>query len=90
MKGIGTVASRLEERRFPLLNHEHLRVGDRVVVGVRENALVKASLLAYALPLLTLLVAGGVAQGMAGSDVITMLAMTLGLAIGVVAARKIM
>jgi sigma-E factor negative regulatory protein RseC len=35
-KGIGTLASRLEKRRFQISNREGLAVGDRVVVGVRE------------------------------------------------------
>ena len=41
-KGIGTTASRLEARRFQLVNDIGLRVGERVVVGIRENALLKA------------------------------------------------
>ena len=48
-KGIGTLASRLEARRFPLATTADLGVGDRIVVGVPEDALVKASLTAYAL-----------------------------------------
>ncbi len=86
-KGIGTAANSLERRRFPMDNHEKLALGERVVVGVRENALVKASLTAYAIPLLTLLVAGGVAQWLAGSDVVTMLAMFGGLFGGLLVAR---
>ncbi|MDE2117784.1 MAG: SoxR reducing system RseC family protein, partial [Betaproteobacteria bacterium] len=42
-KGIGTTASRLEARRFQLVNDAGLRVGERVVVGIRENALLRAS-----------------------------------------------
>ncbi|MDD5394487.1 MAG: SoxR reducing system RseC family protein [Thiothrix sp.] len=86
-KGIGTAANSLERRRFPMDNQEKLTLGERVVVGVRENALVKASLTAYAIPLITLLVAGIVAQGMVGNDAITMLAMVAGLVIGLIVAR---
>jgi sigma-E factor negative regulatory protein RseC len=86
-KGIGTTASRLEARRFPIDNEAGLMVGERVVVGVRETALLKASLTAYALPLIAMLVAGGVAQSIAGSDGITMAAMVVGLALGLGAAR---
>jgi sigma-E factor negative regulatory protein RseC len=86
-KGIGTTASRLEARRFPIDNEAGLMVGERVVVGVRETALLKASLTAYALPMVTMLVAGGVAQSIAGSDGITMAAMAGGLALGLIAAR---
>ena len=86
-KGMGTTASRLEARRFKLDNHAGLVVGERVVVGIRENALVKASLTAYAVPLATMLVAGAMAQWAAGSDGITMAAMVAGLALGLGIAR---
>lgn len=86
-KGIGTTASRLELRRFQLVNDIGLRVGERVVVGIRENALLKASITAYAIPLTTLLTAGALAQWAAGSNLITMAAMFAGLALGLVFAR---
>ena len=86
-KGIGTTASRLELRRFQLVNDTGLRVGERVVVGIRENALLKASITAYAIPLATLLSAGALAQWAAGSDLITIAAMCAGLAVGLVFAR---
>ncbi len=86
-KGIGTTASRLEARRFSLENHAGLAVGERVVIGIRENALVKASLTAYAIPLGTLLGSGALAQWAAGSDGVTMAAMFGGLALGLGLAR---
>jgi len=86
-KGIGTTASRLEMRRFQLVNDAGLRVGERVVVGIRENALLRASITAYAIPLATLLTAGALAQWAAGSDIVTMAAMFAGLALGLVLAR---
>ncbi len=86
-KGIGTIASRLERRRFPLDNRPGLAVGERVVVGVSERALLKASGTAYALPLVVMFGAGAVAQWLAGSDGITMAAMVAGLALGLLAAR---
>jgi len=81
-KGIGTTASRLELRRFQLVNDAGLRVGERVVVGIRENALLRASITAYVIPLATLLATGALAQWAAGSDVVTMAAMFAGLALG--------
>lgn len=81
-KGIGTTASRLDARRFQLFNDIGLSVGERVVVGIRENALLKASITAYVIPLATLLLAGSLAQWKFGSDFITMAAMVVGLAIG--------
>jgi sigma-E factor negative regulatory protein RseC len=74
-------------RRFPLTNAPGLRVGERVVVGVSERALLKASGTAYALPLLFMFGAGGVAQWLAGSDGITMAAMVAALGLGLVAAH---
>ncbi len=81
-KGIGTVASRLEQRRFQMVNEAGLKIGERVVVGVSENAVLRASLTAYAIPLATLLVSGGLAQWAAGHDFITMGAMLVGLVFG--------
>lgn len=86
-KGIGSLSNRLEARRFQLANEAGLRIGDRVVVGIRENALLKASLAAYAIPLATLLSAGMLAQWAAGSDMVTMLAMAAGLVFGLWLAR---
>jgi sigma-E factor negative regulatory protein RseC len=85
--GIGSVASRIELRRFSLDNTAGLRVGERVVVGVDERALLKAALTAYALPLATALAAGGIAQGLFGDDLATMGAMAFGLGLGLLAAR---
>ncbi|HEU0234348.1 MAG TPA: SoxR reducing system RseC family protein [Gallionella sp.] len=86
-KGIGTTASRLEARRFQLVNDAGLRVGERVVVGIRENALLRASITAYVIPLTTLLLAGSLAQWAVGSDIVTMAAMLAGLALGLGLAR---
>lgn len=85
--GIGTLADRLEARRFSLPNRDNLRVGERVVIGVSEKALVKASLTAYAIPLATTLFCGAMAQWAAGSDLVTMAAMVAGLGLGMVGAR---
>jgi sigma-E factor negative regulatory protein RseC len=86
-KGIGTVANRLEARRFPLASHPGLRVGDRVVVGIREDALVQASMTIYALPLATVFTAGFLAQWSFGSDGVTMAATFAGLGLGFAIAR---
>jgi sigma-E factor negative regulatory protein RseC len=86
-KGIGTIANRLEARRFQMANPGNLIVGERVVVGIRENALIKASITAYAIPLATALTAGALAQWKFGSDLATMAAMVSGLVLGLVFAR---
>ena len=86
-KGIGTTASRLEARRFSLENKYGLTVGETIVVGIRENALVKASLTAYAIPLTTALISAALAQWAEGRDGITMAAMVGGLLLGLGIAR---
>jgi sigma-E factor negative regulatory protein RseC len=88
--GIGTVASRLEARQFRVDNPPgplELREGERIVIGVDNRALIKAALIAYALPLAAALCAGQFVQGAYGSDPITMLGMAGGLSLGLLAAR---
>jgi len=81
-KGVGTTASRLDNRRFRIDNNANLAVGERVVFGIRDNVLLKASIAAYVIPLATLVLAGALAQWQFGSDLITMAAMVAGLVIG--------
>ncbi|MCG2577028.1 SoxR reducing system RseC family protein [Dechloromonas sp. XY25] len=91
--GVGTVASRLQARRFVLETPDGLgggqkfSEGDRLVVGVSERALLKAALTAYGLPLLFALVSASVVQGLYGEDATTLLGMLGGLALGLLAAR---
>jgi sigma-E factor negative regulatory protein RseC len=87
-KGLGTFASRIEARRFPLNDHLGLALGERVIVGVPENALLRATGAVYAIPLATTLGAGALAQWAAGSDGVTLAAMIGGLAVGMLAARQ--
>lgn len=86
-KGIGTLASRLEARRFALENHANLEVGDKVVVGIQHDALVQGSFIAYGIPLATMWLAAAVAQSSAGKDIVTMAAMAAGLLLGLGLAR---
>lgn len=88
--GIGTVTSRLQERRFVLDNPggaSGYREGDRLVVGVSEGSLLKASLTAYGLPLICALTAGSVTQALVGEDLTTMLGMAGGLLLGLIVAH---
>jgi len=84
-KGIGTVANRLEARRFPIPNEDGLVLGDRVIVGVPGNALVKAALTAYGMPILTMLTGGIFVSGY--GDVPTLVGMVFGLVFGLFLAR---
>lgn len=85
--GIGTLTNRIAARRFALDNDAGLAVGERIVVGVAERALLTGALLAYALPLLSALCAGGLAEGAYGDDLLTLLATLAGLGGGLFAAR---
>ena len=87
--GMGSIARRIEFRRFPLDNARGLSVGDRVVVGVNEGSLLKASATAYALPLLSAILCGSIAQSLYGDDLITMLCMFTGLGGGMLIARLV-
>lgn len=65
------------------------RVGDEVTVAIDESALLGASLLVYALPLLLML--GGAVLGhqlSSGLDGVSMLGAAIGLATGFLAARR--
>lgn len=78
---------RLVARRFALVNRENLRVGDRVVVGVTSSTLLRASMIAYGLPLLLMLVSGVTAQKLIGGDGAAAAATLAGLLIGLVLVR---
>lgn len=86
-KTLSELTGRIAARRFPLTDHPDLRLGERVVVGVRSDALVTAALTAYALPLVALLLTATLAQGLGGGDATTLLASLGGLALGVALAR---
>lgn len=89
--GIGTITSRLEARRFKLDDvpeQLHLRVGDRIVIGLDNRALIKGSLIAYALPLFTSLMGCAVGNGLYdGSDGATLLGAVVGLAVGLLGTK---
>lgn len=87
--GVGTAANRIAARRFSLDNADGLHVGERVVVGVAERALIRAALTAYGLPLATALTAGGIAESAWGSDLATLAAMAAGLVGGMLLARLV-
>ncbi|MEA2080609.1 MAG: SoxR reducing system RseC family protein [Pseudomonadota bacterium] len=58
--GTATLSRVLGNRRnvVRVLSSMPLRVGDRVVIGIREQALVRGSLAVYAVPILLLLLGG--------------------------------
>jgi sigma-E factor negative regulatory protein RseC len=76
-------------KRFTIPAPAGLEVGDRVVVGFRADRLVRASLTAYALPLLTMIVAVVVVDQAGASEGRTMIAALVGLALGFGLARLV-
>lgn len=76
-------------RRLPVSDGIGVAVGDRVVIGVAEGALTRASLLAYLLPLMTLLSAASLAQSTGAGEGAVALAGLLGLGLGMLGAGRL-
>lgn len=71
-------------------NSVDARVGDEVTIGIDEQALLGASLLVYALPLVLMVAASVVGHQVSGGrDGAAMLAAVAGLALGFFAGRKL-
>jgi len=84
----GGTSRRIIARRFSLVNDVGLRVGDRVVVGIAPATLLTASAVAYALPLVLMLVAAVVTQrSWGGGDGAGALGGLGGFLVGLVIAR---
>jgi sigma-E factor negative regulatory protein RseC len=79
--------SRLLAKRFTLADNAGLRIGDRVVVGLGGGSLMRASITAYAIPLLTMLVAMVTIDQLGGGETRTMVGTVVGLGVGIVIAR---
>jgi sigma-E factor negative regulatory protein RseC len=94
--GSGTLAKILGHRRVRVraLNHLGAEVGDRVIVSLEDEALVRGSLAVYAVPILWML--GGAAlgelilnpSGSTESDLITVVSGLAGLAAGLYWLRR--
>lgn len=86
-KGIGSLANRIEARRFSIVDPREFAVGERLVVGVAPRALAQAALMAYGLPLTAALAAAAIAESFLASDLATMAAAGGGLVGGLLMAR---
>ncbi len=86
-KGGGVRA--LAARRFPLPGAPALKIGERVVVGLPEGSVLRASATAYAVPIVLMVGAGITAQTNGAGDLGGALAMFGGLAVGLIIARLI-
>lgn len=82
--GTSVVAKLFGERTNRLMVSDGIGVGvgDRVVIGIADSALTRASLLAYLLPLMTLMVTAFGAQIAGAEDEVAALIGILGLALG--------
>ena len=78
---------RLKARRFAVGKEAGLKLGDRVVIGMSEYALIRASAIAYAIPLLSMMGGAVTAQLTFGGDAAAMAAAAGGLLLGVLVAR---
>ena len=76
---------------FSSYNQLQVKVGERVVIGVEENALLMGSLVAYAAPLLILcvgaLIGSNLAETQASKDLYAALGALLGLVLGLISVR---
>lgn len=88
-KQIGDPSARQMAKRFALPGDLGLTVGEKVVVGIREDTLTKGALTAYGLPLLTLLIGGILGQELGHSDAMAALGAVGGMVIGLLGARFI-
>jgi sigma-E factor negative regulatory protein RseC len=85
--GTGVIARAFSNRAVTLkvLNHVGARVGDRVVIGISEDGLVRGALAVYALPLLTLFAGALCGHWLAdGSDLAAIAGAGAGLGVGLV------
>lgn len=84
----GGPAGRLAARCVPVAA-DRLAVGDRIVLGLRDDALARAALTAYALPLAVMLGAALLAELASGREWASPVAMAGGLALGLAVARRV-
>jgi sigma-E factor negative regulatory protein RseC len=67
---------------FKAQNHINAKVGDSVIVGINEKALLKSALLLYILPLVTMLIGAILATQFKHTDVNAMIGAAAGLVLG--------
>lgn len=89
--GTSVVASLFPGRQqtLHLHNSQHAQVGDRILVGLPESALQRASLLLYGVPLVLLLAGAVVGQSWGGTEPLAILGGLSGVALGLLVARHL-
>lgn len=84
-----------KHNRIKVINSIAAQVGDKVMIGLEEQALLKGSFLLYLLPLLTLLVAGIGYDLLASKnllpryEILTVISALLGFLMGLIGVKKI-
>ena len=88
--GTGVIAKVFGAKRLRIEAENAIgaKVGDEVLVAIEDSALVQGSLLAYALPLLTMLAGGMVGERMGEGEGLTILLALSGLALGFAIAAR--
>ncbi len=81
-KGIGSLANRLEARRFAIAGNFPLAIGDQVEVAFGNRHLIGAAAVAYVIPLFVALLGAAMAQALDGRDASSLLGALLGLLVG--------
>jgi sigma-E factor negative regulatory protein RseC len=78
--------------RFRIENSLNAKIGDEVIVGLSEQAMLRGSILVYLFPLLSMLLAAGLTDAMLdqipGRDLLVALAGFAGLGLAVLALRS--
>lgn len=69
---------------FKAQNHINAKVGQSVIVGINESALLKSALLLYILPLVTLFLGAILATKINPSDLSAMIGAVVGLVLGLI------
>lgn len=90
--GTATLQKVMGKKRTQLkaINQAKAQIGDRVIIGLQEQALLKGSLYAYILPLLLLLVTAFIVEQLFANEAITILAGLGGLLLGFVILKFLM
>lgn len=89
--GSSVIAGLFPQRQqtLRLCNTQQVAVGDRVVIGLPETGLQRASLLMYGVPLLALIAGAALGQQFGGTDFTAAIAALLGFASGLLVVRRV-
>lgn len=85
--GVPKAANAGPKRRLRVEDHFGAAVGERIVVGIPQSALLNASALAYAVPVLAMIVAALAVDVLGGGEALAAIAAVAGLVGGMLFAR---